>query len=123
MIDELGISSFINNDFVPNYEMYYNDTELIINIESPEGTNLTVKRKKNKKNYDYPYCIEITAEKKEEPKKNNVIYIKSKHFGKFHTLIPFPNGDYSIGKGEIDEKSSNGWKSFKYPLIKVEDDE
>ena len=123
VIDELGISSFINNDFVPNHEMYYNDKELIINIESPEGTELSVKRKKNKKSQDYPYCIEITAEKKEEPKKENVTYIKAKQFGKFHTLIPFSNGNYSIGKGEVDEKSIVGWKTFKFPLIKVEDDE
>ena len=123
VIDELGISSFINNDFVPNHEMYYNDNELIINIESPEGTQLSVKRKKNKNSQDYPYCIEITAEKKEEQKKENVTYIKTKQYGKFHTLIPFSNGNYSIGKGEVDEKAITGWKTFKFPLTKVEDDE
>ena len=123
VIDELGISSFINNDFVPNHEMYYTDKELIINIESPEGTTLAVKRKKNKTGQDYPYCIEITAEKKEEPKKENVTYIKTKQFGKFHTLIPFSNVNYSIGRGEVDEKSVVGWKTFKFPLTKVEDDE
>ena len=123
VIDELGISSFINNDFIPNHEMYYNDKELVINIESPEGTILTVKRNKNKKSQEFPYCIEINAEKKEETKKDNVKYIKTKQFGRFHTLIPFTDGNYSIGKGEIDEKSINGWKSFKFPLTKVEDDD
>ena len=123
VIDELGISSFINNDFVPNYEMYYNDKELIINIESPEGTSLTAKRKKNKKGAEYPYCIELTAEKKEEPKKDNVTYIRAKQFGKFHTLIPFSDINYSIGQGKLDEKSTNGWQSFQFPLIKVEDDD
>ena len=124
VIDELGISSFINNDFIPNLEMYYTDSELIINIECPDGTKLTAKRKRNKnKSQDYPYCIEITAEKEEEPKKENVTYIKTKQFGKFHTLIPFSNSDYSIGKGEEIEKTKNGWRSFKFPLSKVEDDD
>ena len=124
VIDELGISSFINNDFVPNLEMYYTDSELIINIECPEGTKLTAKRKRNKnKSQDYPYCIEITAEKEEEPKKENVTYIRNKQYGKFHTLIPFSNSDYSIGKGEEVEKSKDGWRSFKFPLSKVEDDD
>ena len=124
VIDELGISSFINNDFTPNLEMYYTDTEIIINIECSDGTKLTAKRKRNKnKTQDYPYCIEITAEKEEEPKKENVKYIRSKQFGKFHTLIPFSNNDYSIGKGEEIEKTQNGWRSFKFPLSKVEDDD
>ena len=124
VIDELGISSFINNDFIPNLEMYYTDSELIINIECPDGTKLSAKRKRNKnKSQDYPYCIEITAEKEEEPKKENVTYIRTKQFGKFHTLIPFSNNDYSIGKGEEKEKSKNGWRSFKFPLSKVEDDD
>jgi len=124
VIDELGISSFINNDFIPNLEMYYTDSELIINIECPDGTKLSAKRKRNKnKSQDYPYCIEITAEKEEEPKKENVTYIRTKQFGKFHTLIPFSNNDYSIGKGDEIEKSKNGWRSFKFPLSKVEDDD
>jgi len=124
VIDELGISSFINNDFIPNLEMYYTDSELIINVECPDGTKLSAKRKRNKnKSQDYPYCIEITAEKEEEPKKENVTYIRSKQFGKFHTLIPFSNNDYSIGKGEEIEKTQNGWRSFKFPLSKVEDDD
>ena len=122
VIDELAISSFINNDFIPNYEMYYNDKELIINIENPEGTNISVKRKKNKKIQDYLQCIEITAERKEEPKRDNVTYTRKKEFGKFHTLIPFTNRNYSIGKGEIDEKS-NGLTRIKFPLTKIEDDE
>ena len=33
VIDELGISSFIKNDFNPDYEMYYNEKELILTIE------------------------------------------------------------------------------------------
>ena len=123
VIDELGILSFIKNDFILNHEMYYNDQELIISIESPEGTQLSVKRKRNKKSQDYPYCIEVTAEKKEEPKKENVTYIKTKQYGKFNTLIPFSNVNYSIGKAEVDEKSITGWKTFKFPLAKVEDDE
>ena len=124
VIDELGISSLINNDFVPNLEMYYTDSELIINIECSEGTRLTAKRKRNKNTrQDYPYCIEITAEKEKEPKKENVTYIRNKQYGKFHTLIPFSNNDYSIGKGEEVEKSKDGWRSFKFPLSKVEDDD
>ena len=124
VIDELGISSFINNDFIPNHEMYYTDKELIINIECPSGTKIMAKRKRNKtKINDYPYCIEIIAEKAEEPKKENVTYIKTKQFGKFHSLIPFSNNDYSLGKGEENEKPINGWKSFRFPLSKVEDDD
>ena len=41
VIDELGISSFINNDFIPNHEMYYTDKELIIIV------NITVTPQKN----------------------------------------------------------------------------
>ena len=124
VIDELGISSFINNDFIPNHEMYYTDKELIINIECPNGTKIMEKRKRNKtKINDYPYCIEIIAEKEEEPKKKDVTYIKTKQFGKFHSIIPFSNNDYSLGKGEEDEKSVDGWKTFRFPLYKVEDDD
>jgi hypothetical protein len=121
VIDELGISSFIHNDFTPNLEMYYNDQELTINVECPEGTQVTAKRKKNK-NPQYPFCIEINAEKIEESKKENVTYIKNKLSGKFHALIPFSNIDYSIGKG-TENKISNGWKSFVFPLAKIEDDD
>ena len=123
VIDELGISSFIHNDFTPNLEMYYNEQELTINIECPEGTEITAKRKRNKnKNTEYPFCIEIIAEKAEESKKENVTYIKNKQSGKFRTLIPFSNSNYSIGKGKED-KLSNGWKSFIFPLSKIEDDD
>jgi hypothetical protein len=121
VIDELGISSFIHNDFTPNLEMYYNDQELTINVECPEGTQVTAKRKKSK-NSQYPFCIEINAEKIEESKKENVTYIKNKLSGKFHALIPFSNIDYSIGKG-TENKTSNGWKSFVFPLAKIEDDD
>ena len=75
LIDELGISSFINNDFFHNHEMYYTDKELIINIECPNGTKIMAKRKRNKtKIIDYPYCIELIAEKQEESKKRCYIY-------------------------------------------------
>ena len=123
VIDELGISSFIHNDFTPNLEMYYNEQELTINIECPEGTEITAKRKRNKnKNPEYPFCIEINAEKAEETKKENVTYIKNKQSGKFRSLIPFSNSNYSIGKGK-EQKLSNGWKTFIFPLAKVEDDD
>lgn len=123
VIDELGISSFIHNDFTPNLEMYYNEQELTINIECPEGTVITAKRKKNKnKNMEYPFCIEISAEKAEETKKENVTYIKNKQSGKFRSIIPFSNSNYSIGKGK-ESNLSNGWKTFIFPLAKIEDDD
>ena len=123
VIDELGISSFINNDFTPNFEMYYDDKELTINIECPDGTELSAKRKKNKNtNTEYPFCIEITAQKAEEQKKENFKYIKTKLFGKYRNLIPFSDNNYSIGKGK-EENLNNGWKSFKFPLSKIEDDD
>ena len=123
VIDELGISSFINNDFTPNFEMYYDDKELTINIECPDGTKLSAKRKRNKNSrIDYPFCIEITAQKAEEPKKENVKYIKSKQYGKYRSLIPFSDSNYSIGKGK-EENLNNGWKSFIFPLSKIEDDD
>ena len=119
--DKKILASFIHNDFTPNLEMYYNDQELTINVECPEGTQVTAKRKKSK-NSQYPFCIEINAEKIEESKKENVTYIKNKQSGKFHALIPFSNIDYSIGKG-TENKTSNGWKSFVFPLAKNEDDD
>ena len=123
VIDELGISSFIKNDFSPDYEMYYNDKELIINIECPEGMTLSAKRKKNKnKRTDYPFCIEIIGEKTEEKKKENFNYIKSKQFGKYYALIPFTDNDYVIEKGS-EEEPKNGWKTFKFPLSKIEDED
>lgn len=124
VIDELGISSFINNDFTTNYEMYYNDKELIINIECPDGMKVTLKRKKNRgTNKEYPYCIEISAEKEEEPKIEGVTYIQNRQYGKFHKLIPFSNSNYSLGKIEEDKNPKNGWKSFKVPLNQIEDDD
>ena len=123
VIDELGISSFIHNDFTPNLEMYYNEQELTINIECPEGTEIVVKRRRNKnENTEYPFCIEIIAEKAEETKKENVTYIKNKQSGKFRSIIPFSNSNYSIGKGK-DSNLSNGWKTFIFPLSKIEDDD
>lgn len=123
VIDELGVCSFITNDFIPDFEMYYNDSELIINIECPEGTVVSAKRKRNKdENQNYPFAIEIKEEREEEPKKENVTYIKNKKSGKFYALIPFKNHNFSIAKGEECEKSKDGWKSFRFPLSKVEDD-
>ncbi len=122
VIDELGIASFINNDFTPNFEMYYDDKELTINIECPDGT-VSAKRKRNKNtNTEYPFCIEITAQKAEEQKKENFKYIRTKLFGKYSSLIPFSDNNYSIGKGK-EENLNNGWKSFKFPLSKIEDDD
>ena len=123
VIDELGISSFIKNDFTLDYEIYYNEKELIINIECPEGIKLSVKRKINKnKNTNYQVCIEIIGEKTEEKKKENVNYIKSKQFGKFYALIPFTGSNYYLGKGS-EEEPRNGWKLFKFPLSKIEDED
>ena len=65
--NKFGINSSIKNDFIPDYEIYYNEKELIINIECPEGVKLFAKRKRNKSS-EYPYAIEITGEKKEEKK-------------------------------------------------------
>ena len=61
--------------------------------------------------------------KNKKNQKKDVTYIKTKQFGKFHSIIPFSNNDYSLGKGEEDEKPVNGWKSFRFPLSKVEDDD
>jgi hypothetical protein len=90
VIDELGISIFINNDFIPNHEMYYTDKELIINIECPNGTKIMEKRKRNKtKINDYPYCIEIIAEKEEEPKKKMLHILKLSNLVNFIQLFLF----------------------------------
>ena len=103
--------------------MYYNEQELTINIECPDGTEITVKRKRNKnKNTEYPFYIEIISEKFEESAKENVTYIRKNQNGKFLTLIPFPNSNYSIGKRK-EKKLNNGWKSFIFPLLKIEDDD
>lgn len=76
VIDELGISSFINNDFVPNMEMYYTDNELIINIECLDGTEIEAKRRRNKnREQNYPYAIEINAEKKKKKQKKKKLLI------------------------------------------------
>ena len=120
VIDELGISSFIKNDFNPDYEMYYNEKELILTIEWPEGVKLSAKRKRNK-NGEYPFGIEIKGEKV-ETKVENVKYIKSKQCGKFYALIPFPDNDYSLEKG-TEEEPKNGWKTFRFKLSKIEDDD
>jgi hypothetical protein len=120
VIDELGISSFIKNDFNPDYEMYYDEKELILTIESPEGVKLSAKRKRNK-NGEYPFGIEIKGEKV-EAKVEKVKYIKSKQCGKFYALIPFTDNDYSLEKG-TEEEPKNGWKTFRFKLSKVEDDD
>jgi hypothetical protein len=120
VIDELGITSFIKNDFNPDYEMYYNKNELVIIIECPEGVKLSAKRKRNKGG-DYPFGIEIIGEKIEEKKIEDVKYMKTKTSGKFYALIPFTDNEYALGKGR-EEESKNGWKKFIFPLVKVEDD-
>ena len=116
VIDELGISSFIKNDFTPDYECYYDDKYLTLTIESPEGVILTAKRKHNK-NSDYPFCIEVNGEKKEEKKKDNVRYLKYKTCGKYYSIIPFQDMSSSLGPIE-EEEPRNGWKTFKFPIIK-----
>ena len=63
------------------------------------------------------YC-----EKAEESIKEDVTYIRKRQSGKVLTLIPFSNSPYSIRKGK-EEKLSNGWKSFIFPLAKIEDDD
>ena len=69
--------------------MYYNDKELIINIEYPEGMTLSAKRKKNKnKRTDYPFCIEIIGEKTEEKKKKIVIILNLNNLGNIMPLFP-----------------------------------
>ena len=120
VIDELGISNFIKNDFNPDFECYYTDKELIIKIECPEGVKLTAKRKRNK-NGEYPYGIEIIGEKVEEKKIENAKYLKNKQHGKFYCLFPFEDPDYGLEKGS-EEEPSNGWKIFKFPISKIEDD-
>ena len=82
VIDELGITSFIKNDFNPDYEIYYNVKELILKIECPEGVKLTAKRKRNKSG-NYPYGIEIIGEKNDGKKRKNVTYLKKKHLVNF----------------------------------------
>ena len=62
VIDELGISSFIHNDFTPNLEMYYNDQELTSNVECPEGTQVTAKRKKIKI-HNIPFVLKLMQKK------------------------------------------------------------
>ena len=120
VIDELGITSFIKNDFNPDYEMYYNEKELCILIECPEGVKLSAKRKRNKGG-EYPFGIEIIGEKSEGKKIENVKYVKNRTYGKYYTLIPFTDNNYSLGKG-TEEEQKDGWKKFIFPLYKVEDD-
>ena len=120
VIDELGITSFIKNDFNPDYEMYYNEKELVIIIECPEGVKLSAKRKRNKGG-DYPFGIEIIGEKIEDKKIENVKYIKTKTSGKFYALIPFTDNEYALEKG-TEEEPKNGWKKFIFPISKIEDD-
>ena len=92
VVDELGFYSLINNDFTPSLDMYYSDKELVISIECPEGAKLTVKRRRNKnKFHEYPFCIEIIEEKVDEPKQENVTYIRNKQIGKYQNLIHFPD--------------------------------
>ena len=119
VIDELGISSFIKNDFNPDYECYYDDKYLTLTIECPEGVILSAKRNKSKQ-FDYQYCIEIEGEKKEEIKKENVKYLKYKKCGKYYSIIPYPNQDSMLGPME-NEEIKNGWKTFKFPITKVID--
>ena len=104
--NKFGINSSIKNDFNPDYEIYYNEKELIINIECPEGVKLFAKRKRNKSS-EYPYAIEITGEKKEEKKIENAKYLKTKSFGKFYALIPFTDNDLALEKG-TEEELKNG---------------
>ena len=120
VIDELGITSFIKNDFNPDYEMYYNEKELCILIECPEGVKLSAKRKRNKGG-EYPFGIEIIGEKNEGKKIENVKYLKNRTYGKYYTLIPFTDNNYSLGTG-TEEEQKDGWKKFIFPLYKVEDD-
>ena len=89
-------------------------------IECPEGVKITAKRKRNKSG-NYPYGIEINGEKMEEKKIENVTYLKTKTYGKFYSLIPFTNNDYALEKG-TEEEPKNGWKIFKFPISRMEDD-
>lgn len=123
VIDELGVASFIKNGFNPDYECYYTKKELILNIECPEGVELTAKRRRNKDNNNpsYLFAIEITGSKKEDKPLDDATYIRKKEYGDYYLLIPFEDQNYMIGEKK-EEESKNGWKTFKFSLSKIEDD-
>lgn len=123
VIDELGVASFIKNGFNPDYECYYTKKELILNIECPEGVELTAKRRRNKDNNNpsYLFAIEITGSKKEDKPLDDATYIRKKEYGDYYLLIPFEDQNYMIGEKK-EEEPKNGWKTFKFSLSKIEDD-
>ena len=123
VIDELGILTFIKNGFTPDNECYYNNKELVLKIECPEGVELTAKRKRNKnKMANYNIAIEVNGIKNEEKPIEGVTYIKRKKYGNYYALIPFTVDNYTLGE-RIEEKPQNGWKIFKFPLSKEVADE
>ena len=122
VIDELGVFSFIKNGFNPDYECYYNKKELVINIECPDGVQLTAKRKRNRNQYGgYLFAVEITGQKVEDKVMEDFTYIKKKASGDYYVLIPFSDDNYTLGE-KTEEEPKNGWKTFKFALQKIEDD-
>ena len=122
VIDELGVFSFIKNGFNPDYECYYNKKELVINIECPDGVQLSAKRRRNRNPYGgYLFAIEITGQKVENKSSEDYTYIKKKDYGDYYLLIPFSDDNYTLGE-KTEEEPKNGWKTFKFSLHKIEDD-
>ena len=94
VIDELGVASFIKNGnsatlyydywiikngINPDYECYFTKKELVLNIECPEGVELTAKRKRNKNhNQRYLFAIEVEGTKKDDKPIEDATYIKKK---------------------------------------------
>ena len=90
VIDELGISSFINNDFIPNHEMYCTDKELIINIECPNGTKITVKKKRIKiKSMIIYFALKLLLKKRKNQKKKMLHILKLSNLVNFILLFLF----------------------------------
>lgn len=67
------------------------------------------------------FYIEVTGKKEETKKLEDVTYIREKSFGDYNTIISFPDDNFALGD-KIEEEPTNGWKTFKFALSKIEED-
>ena len=114
LIDELGFSNLRTNGFMPLYNYYKKDNNLIVRVEVPGNCELS-----SKKHYSGEYVIlRIEGNKhqdKEPPKlEDNIRY--NREFGVFTLDIYLKNDEYLLKNEDPDIDYKKGVFIVKYQL-------
>ena len=111
--DDFGLISFFKNGFIPEYECYCTNKELVIKIDCTEDSKIKAQKIEYKGEYQ---SIEIIGERKRNQiKEKDINYIINRESGKYHFLIPFIKPRTALGE-LIKEDIFNGIKTFIFSI-------